>query len=215
MAAPPFASIAPMLFEERPRPFDDDGYTHELKFDGYRILAEVDGGRVTLKTRNGADATRWFPEVTAALAGLPSGRHVLDGEVCVLDEIGRSDFDRLQVRAKRRGFKAGDDPVVYCVFDVLVHAGEDVRALPLAKRKARLRRLLRRKLPSVMLVDGVGGNGVWLYQQAIALELEGIVSKRLDSVYESGVRSPAWLKIKRPGAVPAERFRRGPRGAGN
>lgn len=143
------------------------------------------------------------------LADLPGGRHVLDGEVCVLDDYGRSDFDRLHARAKRRGFPAGADPVVFCAFDLLVHQGLDVRALPLKTRKRRLAQLLRRQRPSVLLVDGIAERGTWLFIQALELKLEGIVSKRLDSEYESGVRSRAWVKVKRPGAVPAERFRRG------
>lgn len=79
----------------------------------------------------------------------------------------------------------------------------------LAKRKAALNRLLRKKRDSVLLVEGVPERGVWLYQQALDLELEGIVSKRLDSPYMSGVRSVDWIKIKRPGAVPAQRFDKG------
>ena len=203
------AAIKPMLFVERDSPFDDADFTHELKFDGYRLLAEVSDGRVILKTRNGYDATPWFPEITTALADLRGDRHVLDGEVCVLDEHGRSDFNRLHRRARRRGHKAGADPVVFCVFDLLLHAGKDIRMQSLAKRKAALNRLLRKKRDSVLLVEGVPERGVWLYQQALDLELEGIVSKRLDSPYMSGVRSVDWIKIKRPGAVPAQRFDKG------
>lgn len=163
---------------------------------------------VTPKTRRGTDATKWFPELCATLADLGGGRHVLDGEVCVLDDLGRSDFERLQARAKLRRYKPGADVVVFCVFDLLVHAGKDIRQQTLAKRKLVLGKLLRKKMPSVLVVTGVS-DGVWLYQQACALKLEGIVSKRLDSIYQSGTRSSAWLKIKRPGAVPAQRFKRG------
>ena len=197
-----------MLLSEKPRPFDQSGWTHELKYDGYRILAEIDEGEVRLQTRNGADATRWFPELYAPLRTLGKGRTVLDGEVCVLDDLGRSSFDRLQDRARRRGFREGVDPVVYCIFDVLVHRGLDVRTLPLANRKAMLARLLRVSRPSLLLVRDVPGRGAWLYEQACALGVEGIVSKRLDSPYVSGERTDAWVKIKRPGAVPFERFRR-------
>jgi len=197
-----------MLLSEKPRPFDQSGWTHELKYDGYRILAEIDEGEVRLQTRNGADATRWFPELYAPLRTLGKGRTVLDGEVCVLDDLGRSSFDRLQDRARRRGFREGVDPVVYCIFDVLVHRGLDVRTLPLANRKAMLARLLRVSRPSLLLVRDVPGRGAWLYEQACALGVEGIVSKRLDSPYVSGERTDAWVTIKRPGAVPFERLRR-------
>lgn len=198
-----------MLFVEARQPVDDAGYVHEIKYDGWRLLAETDSGRVTLKTRNGADATKWFPEITSTLVELQGGRHVFDGELCVLDDIGRSDFERLQARARMRGYRPGCDLVVFCVFDLLVHAGQDLRALPLAKWKAKLARLLRKKMGSVLLVTGVPGDqGTWLYEQMLAVKAEGIVSKRLDSPYLSGERSAAWLKVKRPGAVPAQRFKR-------
>ncbi|WP_260501707.1 hypothetical protein [Aquabacterium sp. J223] len=103
-----------MLLSEVREPFDDPAWTFELKFDGWRLLAAVAGDQVELRTRNGASATRWFPEVATNLAGLAGGPHVLDGEVCVLDDLGRSDFDRLQDRARRRGWKPGFDPVVFC-----------------------------------------------------------------------------------------------------
>ena len=106
-SSPLLTALSPMLAEQVSRPFDDPGWTHEVKYDGYRMLAQVDAGRVTLQTRNGSNATTWFPELLTVLADLPGGRHVLDGEVCVLDDYGRSDFDRLHARAKRRGFPAG------------------------------------------------------------------------------------------------------------
>lgn len=97
---------------------------------------------VALKTRGGVDATAWFAELGAALAALPPGAHILDGEIVVQDEIGRSDFNRPHARALRRCWHAGADPVLYCVFDLLVHGGRDIRALPIEERKARLRALL-------------------------------------------------------------------------
>jgi bifunctional non-homologous end joining protein LigD len=94
---------------------------------------------------------------------------------------------------------------VFCVFDLLVHDGNDIRDWPLSARQTKLQSLLRKRPPSILLVEGFCGTGLWLYQQAVALELEGIVSKRLSSPYRSGVR---WIRIKRPGAVPPERFKR-------
>lgn len=206
--APPFDAIETMEFIERKTPFDNPAFLSELKYDGYRMLANVDGSAIQLKTRRGTDATKWFPELTASLADLGGGRHVLDGEVTVLDSFGRADFERLQARAKLRRYKPGADVVVYCVFDLLVHAGKDVRQQPLSKRKQALGKLLRKKMPSILLVQSVE-SGTWLYEQACALKIEGIVSKRLDSVYLSGTRTNDWIKVKRPGAIPPQRFKRG------
>ena len=129
----------------------------------------------------------------------------------VCSMIGRSDFGRLQKRSMLKGWKPGADPVVYCVFDILVSDGRDVMSTPLQVRKEALARTLKRQLPSVMLVGHLDREGDWLYQCALDLQLEGIVGKRLDSVYTPGLRSKDWLKIKRPGAVPPERFKYGGR----
>lgn len=201
------AQIEPMLLGESKQPFSDPAWTFELKYDGYRILAGIEPGRVRLKSRNGSDATGWFEEVTGGLARLP-GRHVLDGEVCVLDSIGRSDFDALQARVRARRWRPGLPHVAYCVFDLLVHDGEDIRALPLSLRKQRLHGLLDPAPPGALLVLDLPADGERLYEAAKALELEGIVAKRLDSPYRSGERTSDWLKLKRPGAIPPERFRR-------
>jgi bifunctional non-homologous end joining protein LigD len=130
-----------MLLTERKAVPREAGWLYEIKFDGYRVLASS-GPDGRLKSRGGIDASSWFPEVVAALADMPTGT-VLDGEVCVLDEMGRSDFDRLHARARRKGWYEGADMVVYCVFDVLVAKGKDLRATALERRKATLARLLR------------------------------------------------------------------------
>lgn len=200
-----------MLLEEVRRPFDDPAWVFEIKYDGYRVLAEFGAGKARLKTRGGADATRWFPEVVQGLASVPGGPHITDGEVCVLDEYGRSDFDRLQDRARRRRWFEGCDPVAYCVFDLLVHAGRDITALPLAERKARLAKLMHPAPPNVLVVGHFDGESTSLFEGAVVpLALEGLVGKRKDSPYLPGVRSPGWVKIKRKGAIPPERFKRGP-----
>lgn len=192
------------------RPFSDPDWLFEIKHDGYRVLAEWDGASVYLQSRNGADATAWFPEVATTLAGLGGGRHVVDGEMCVLDDIGRSDFNRLHARARMRGWRPGADPVVFCVFDVLVQAGQSVMGLPLTERKRRLAKLFADKPPSTLVVSDFEGEGRLLYDQAVQLKLEGIVAKRKDSLYVPGQRTADWLKIKRPGATPAQRFQREP-----
>lgn len=203
--APTLDQLSPMLLVERKAIPREAGWLYEIKFDGYRVLAST-GSTARLKSRGGIDATRWFPEVAAAIAGMPGGS-ILDGEVCVLDDLGRSDFGRLHARARRKSWYEGADLVVYCVFDVLVDKGKDVRAAALEKRKAALARLLRTHPDRVLHVTGVD-DGPWLYQSALDLELEGVVGKRLGTTYQDGVRSSDWIKVKRPGAVPPERFRR-------
>jgi bifunctional non-homologous end joining protein LigD len=95
----------------KPPPFDEPGWIYELKFDGYRLVAGVERGEVSLATRGGQDATGWFPEVAGGLATIGGGPHVIDGEICVLDDLGRSNFDRLRARASRRRWYEGADPV--------------------------------------------------------------------------------------------------------
>ncbi|WP_235430499.1 ATP-dependent DNA ligase [Cupriavidus pauculus] len=192
--------IAPML--ARPaRQLPRSGSWHfEFKHDGYRALATRD----QVRTRGGADATAWFPEIPAALAGLPAGHHIIDGEVCVM-ERGISNFVLLHERAMRRRWYAGAAPVVFCAFDLLVHAGHDVRGMPIEARKARLAALVA-GLPSVLFVSGIDdGRAAWAAVEA--LRLEGIVAKRAGSIYVGGP-SLDWLKIKRPGVHDHGAFKR-------
>ena len=186
-----------MLLTEVLTPFTRDGWTFELKYDGWRCLAEIKNGTVRLQSRRGFDLSRRWPAVAQSLATI-SGHHILDGVMCVLDDMGRSDFDRLHLRESEK---------THCVFDLLVHDGVDIMSEPLAERKRRLAALLAQPLPSVLHVGTIDTEGEWLYQQALALKLDGIVGKRLDSPYVPGTRTTDWLKIKRPGAVPPERFR--------
>jgi bifunctional non-homologous end joining protein LigD len=201
------ADVSPMLLTERRPPVPEPGWLYELKHDGYRVLASVDSGQVQMRTRNGAGCTRWYPEVARGLATL-DGQHILDGEACVLDDIGRSDFNRLQDRSRRRGWRPGDDLVTFMAFDLLAHRGRDIRGWPVERRKAALQSLLTPAPDSVLYVGHLEEGGAELYAQACALQLEGIVAKRLGSAYVGGERTGDWLKVKRPGAVPPGRFKR-------
>ena len=204
------ANLEPMLLCEVPRPFNREGWGFELKYDGWRCLAEVRDRQTRLHTRRGNDATRWWEEVARGLAQL-EGHHILDGEVCVLDEYGRSDFERLQARSLLKDWKPDADMVVYCVFDLLVYNGQDIMRQPLQRRKADLADLLSPMSDAVLRVGYIPSEGQWLFERALELHLEGIVAKDLSSTYQPGVRSRHWLKIKRPGAVPPERFHFGSR----
>jgi bifunctional non-homologous end joining protein LigD len=153
--------------------------------------------------------TAWFPELGFALGSIGGVRCVVDGEICVLNEHGIAgdvEFKRLFVRQARRGYRPGDDAVTFCLFDALVVRGRSVMGQPLLKRKRHLSKLFD-GVPCTKIVDHWIGSGVELYQAAERMGLEGIIAKRIAAPYEPGVRSKNWLKIKRPGAVPAERFK--------
>jgi bifunctional non-homologous end joining protein LigD len=190
---------APMHATAGAKPFTDAGWIYEIKFDGHRCMARAGGGQPTeLRTKNGANSTKWFPEVAQLLNALPEPV-ILDGEVCVLDEIGRSDFNRLQARAARRGFPAGAHPVTYCAFDVLYAGGRYVMDQPLAQRKQLLQRVLAPLAGQLIVVSELPADAALFDQVVNGLKLEGFVAKRLVSTYQPGVISPDWLKVKRPG----------------
>ena len=182
---------------QRAEPFNDLAWIYELRFDGYRTLAEFGGGHATLRSRIALDTSNTFAEISVALATLPGGPHIADGEVCVLDAAGRSDFARLEARARQRRWHPDADATSYCLFDLLVHDGRDITALPLYERKRRLAKLFSALPPAVVLVDSVVADGVWLYERALTTQFEGIVAKRLDSPYRPGIRSKDWLSIRR------------------
>jgi hypothetical protein len=134
---------APMRATEGVKPFTDPAWIYEVKYDGYRCMARFGGGQPPeLRTKSGVECTAWFPEIADLLAVLPGGPHVVDGEACVLDEIGLSDFQRLQGRARRRRWVPGADQVTFCAFDLLYLDGRSVMAAPLVERKAMLQQLL-------------------------------------------------------------------------
>jgi len=208
-SAPALADLRPMLLCDAKRPFSDPAWAFEVKYDGYRTLAEWGPAGARLQSRNGNDVSRWFGEVTAALAAVGGRRCVIDGEICVLNEHGvasDAEFRRLFRRQARRGWVPGDDTVVFCAFDVLVLNGRSIMHRPLLQRKWHLAKLLA-DVPHTLPVGEIVGDGLGMFDAALQLQLEGIVAKRLDAPYQPGVRSRDWLKIKRPGAGPAERFK--------
>jgi bifunctional non-homologous end joining protein LigD len=195
-----------MLASPGGTPFSSPDWLYEIKFDGYRCLALVDAGQVQLRTKSGTDCTAWYPEVAEALATLPGGPHVIDAEACVLDEIGRSDFNLLHERAARRRWYAGCSAVTLCAFDLLFEHGRNVMGLPLVERKRRLQLLLA-GAPGVLFVSDLPAQAEIFAQAVEPLKLEGLVAKRRASVYNAGVRSPDWLKIKRRAWQDGRRWR--------
>jgi bifunctional non-homologous end joining protein LigD len=169
-----------------------EGWVHEIKFDGYRILARLARGKVTLISRNGLDWTERFPETAAALATLPADAAVIDGEVVALAANGHSSFAALQ-QALSEG-ETGE--LIYYCFDLLYLGDRDLTALPLVERKATLQRLVADAPKDlVRYSDHQDARGPEFFQHACSLALEGIVSKQRNAPYTPG-RSRSWLKIK-------------------
>jgi len=198
---PLLGKIEPMLASAAEEPFDSPDFTYEPKWDGVRTIAFVDGGEVRLQTRNLLDCTKQYPEATQAAEALTGAYHaILDGEIVALDEKGVPSFQRLQprmhvsdestVRKLRRS-----TPVIYEVFDMLYADGEDLTRRPLRERLRRLDEALT-PMGSIRRSEGFPGTGVALFEAAREQGIEGIVAKRLDSIYQPGARSPAWVKIK-------------------
>jgi bifunctional non-homologous end joining protein LigD len=196
-----------MLATAGGRPFTDPAWIYEIKYDGYRCMARIEGGQVQLRTRNCADCTKWYPEVAQVLARLPGGPHLVDGEACVLDDIGRSDYERLHARSRRRRWVEGA-PVTFCAFDLLMFDGENLMQQPLTARKARLARLFEPLRGRAIVVGDFPAQAELFDRFVLGARLEGFVAKRKASTYQPGIVSPDWRKIKRPGAVPAQRFTR-------
>jgi bifunctional non-homologous end joining protein LigD len=174
-------------------PPEGDEWMHEVKFDGYRILCRLAGGRATLWSRNEKDWTDSFRGIASEASGLPARTALLDGEVVVVGDRGVTSFNALQNALK--GQRPGD--LAYYAFDLLHLDGRDLRDEPLEARRAALRALLPRgsKRARVRLSEEVTGSGRRVFAAACRSGLEGIVSKRRDARYRSG-RGDAWVKTK-------------------
>jgi bifunctional non-homologous end joining protein LigD len=182
--------VEPMRATLVRKAFDDDRWLFEVKWDGFRVEAIIDGADVALRTRNGNDATGYFPDLLGPPTWIEAREAVVDGEVVALDPQGRPDFGLLQQRLGRTG--AG---VVFEAFDLLHLDGRSLLDVPLEQRR-KLLALVLRDDPRVRCAGHVVGEGRAFLQAAAAARLEGIVAKRRDSRYQPGQRSPDWLKIK-------------------
>jgi bifunctional non-homologous end joining protein LigD len=169
---------------------------HELKHDGYRLQIHVRDGRVRLYTMNGNNWSDRYPRIVEEAARI-KGSAILDGEVVCLDEKDVPSFDALHSRT-------ADDTAVALAFDLLMRDGNDFRRGPLAARKTALSKLLIRSRGGIQYVEHAEGHGEKMFEAVCALGLEGIVSKRLTSMYRSGP-TKAWIKVKNPNAPAATR----------
>ena len=181
--------IEPMLATLTEEPFNREGWLFEIKWDGFRAMAEVMNGSVHLYSRNNLGFEEEFGAIVHDLETLRFNA-VFDGEIVVVDEQGRSSFQLLQ--SYRR---TGEGILAYYVFDLLYLEGYDLRQLPLKRRKAILQHVLP-ELPRVKISKHLETQGVQLYHQALEHDVEGIIAKDENSQYRQGVRSKEWLKIK-------------------
>lgn len=191
----PLVRFEPCLPRPAKTPPAGPGWIHEIKHDGYRIIARRDQGGVRLITRKGHDFTARFPLAAAAVAALPARSFLIDGEAIACDDNGLAVFEMIRHHHRE---------VELCAFDLLELDGEDLRSSAIEERKRTLARLLRRSSPGIVLNEHFNGDGAVVYRHACALGCEGIVSKRLGSPYRSG-RADCWVKVKNPASPAVKR----------
>ncbi|MGA8659195.1 MAG: non-homologous end-joining DNA ligase [Chthoniobacterales bacterium] len=166
-------------------------WLYELKFDGYRALAFKAGKEVRLLSRNQINFGNDYPQLIDSLKLLTAKNVVIDGEIAALDQNGRSSFQLLQ------SYKIGKQPpLVYYAFDLLFLEGTDFRSRPLIERRKLLAKLLKKAPDNIRFSEELGGTQEQLLQVARQFQLEGLIAKRPDSLYEPGRRSGAWIKLK-------------------
>jgi bifunctional non-homologous end joining protein LigD len=195
--APMPSVLSPMLATLIERPFSDPGWLFEVKWDGARTLAWIEDGEVRLRSRAGNEVTHQYPELASLPKHISAKRALLDGEIVVLDEKGRSEFEHMQQRMNVQRPSAdlvSRYAVTYYLFDLVYCDGYDLREVPLLERKNFLRRMLDPNR-EFRFSDHQLEQGKELFELARQQDLEGIVGKRIDSVYVSA-RSQNWVKLK-------------------
>jgi bifunctional non-homologous end joining protein LigD len=189
--------IEPCLPSPAERPPSGSDWIHEIKHDGYRLMAQRDPAGIRLLTRNGYNWATRYPLIIQAVSALKVRSCLIDGEAVACDDRGLAVFEWLRRKRQRQH-------VFLYAFDLLELDGQDLRREPLATRKATLASLLRRCPPGLRLNEHLAQPGDIMFRHACKLGLEGIVSKRLGSIYRSG-RSTDWLKMKNPNAPAVKR----------
>jgi bifunctional non-homologous end joining protein LigD len=193
----PSGFIEPCLPSPAERPPSGPSWIHEIKHDGFRLMARRDAAGVRLLTRNGIDWSGRFPLIAGAAGDLPVRSCLIDGEAVACDGDGLPSFDRLRYRRQ-------DGAVFLYAFDLLELDGQDLQREPIDVRKRRLATLLRRARCGLQLNEYIAESGDVVFRHACKLGFEGIVSKRLGSRYPSG-RTRNWLKMKNPAAPAVKR----------
>jgi bifunctional non-homologous end joining protein LigD len=185
-----------------PRPVDappaGPGWIHEIKHDGFCILAHRQGQAIRLMSRNGDDLGSRLPQIVEAMQSLAVKSCVIDGEAIVTNDKGLAVFDLIRGHRHHVGAEL-------CAFDMLELDGEDLRRVRIEERKRTLARLLGRFQPGIVVNEYFEGDGAIIYEHVCALDCEGIVSKRLGTPYRAG-RSAHWLKVKNPDAPAVRRL---------
>jgi bifunctional non-homologous end joining protein LigD len=178
----------PMLATLVDEPFDDKKWVFEIKWDGFRLIADKRGDTVKLWSRNGIDVTKRYQVLLPALQKI-KGSCVLDGELCALDAQGHSRFQLLQNALNKKA------RLLYVVFDALFVDGKDIRQKPLLERKTILKSLLHRD-PLVRYSEHVAEFGKCEFAKAQRAHEEGVIAKRAAGLYYSGKRPREWMKFK-------------------
>lgn len=184
------AFISPMLATLTKTPFNDPEWIYEIKWDGYRAIAETGKSGNKFYSRNGLDFSGKFPTLFQSLQKIKE-EAVLDGEIVLLNNKSLPDFQKLQDYENNL-----NQPLIYYVFDILSLKGKNLEHLPLIERKAILKKLLGSKNAVIKYCDHIKKDGIAFLEKAKEQGLEGIIAKRADSTYASGRRSKDWLKLK-------------------
>jgi len=182
-------TITPMMAQLDDEPFDDDNWIFEIKWDGYRAVAEVGDDPIRLYSRNGLSFEALYPRIFEALKKIKT-EAILDGEIVVMDSHDKPSFQKLQQYGENPSL-----PILYYVFDCISYKGKDISHLPLLERK----KIAKSLIPGNSVIrysDHVVGEGREFFAHVIKLNVEGMIAKRADSLYHAGKRTRDWLKIK-------------------
>jgi bifunctional non-homologous end joining protein LigD len=192
-------TIEPCIPTRASKPPIGPQWIHEIKHDGYRLIARKRGDRARLFTRRGYDWTDRYPLICKAVATIRTASAVIDGEAVCCDDDGVAVFEKLHSRAY-------DDQAFFYAFDLLELDGEDWRPRPLLERKASLQKLIAKVPAGIRYSEHLDGDGAAIFAHACRLGAEGIVSKHREHPYRYGP-SKAWLKVRNPSAPRALRFK--------